>query len=90
MVAAAPVVSVDAVARDEPGLQRRGLRAHVGEQVDRGLLHAGPPATVPGLSWTASRPHDHWTVPAPKTSAPRGARYSVRLWVAVPVPNVEP
>jgi hypothetical protein len=25
-------------------------------------------------SWLASRPHDHCTVPAPKTSAPLGAR----------------
>src|SRR4051812_13533975 len=35
---------------------------------------------VPEKSWSASRPQDHWTVPAPKTRAPLGARYSVRLW----------
>src|SRR6266550_2254977 len=40
-------------------------------------------AGVPGNSCSASRPHDHCAVPAPKTSAvPR--RYSVRWWVAVP------
>ena len=39
-----------------------------------------------GLSWSVSRPHDHCTVPAPNTSALLGARYSVRLCVAVPTP----
>src|SRR4051812_26472025 len=34
----------------------------------------------------SSRPHAHCTVPAPKTRAPLGARYIVRLCVAVP-PN---
>ncbi len=34
--------------------------------------------------WLLSRPHAHWTVPAPKTRAPLGARYIVRWWVAVP------
>ena len=34
-------VSVDAVAARQPGHQGRRLRAHVGEQVDRGLLHVG-------------------------------------------------
>src|SRR5437879_4080476 len=37
-------------------------------------------------SCSLSRPHDHCTVPALNTSAPLGARYSVRLWVAVPGP----
>ena len=77
------VVSVDCVAATRPASQRRGLRAHVGEEVDRRLLHAsGRPGRPP--SWLASRPQDHWTVPAPNTSAPLGARYSVRWWVAVP------
>jgi hypothetical protein len=35
-------------------------------------------------SWLLSSPQDHWTVPAPKTSAPLLARYRVRRWVAVP------
>ena len=29
---------------------------------------------VETLSWVVSRPQDHWTVPAPKTIAPLGAR----------------
>ncbi len=33
------VVSVDAVASDQAGHQRGRLHAHVGEQVDRRLLH---------------------------------------------------
>src|SRR5688500_13113527 len=37
-------------------------------------------------SCVPSRPHDHCTVPAPKTSALLGARYNVRLCVAVPAP----
>ena len=37
-------------------------------------------------SCTESSPHDHCTVPAPKTNALLAARYSVRLWVAVPSP----
>ncbi len=45
---------------------------------------------VPALSWLASRPHDHWMVPAPNTSAPLGALYRVRLWVALPLPKLVP
>ena len=41
---------------------------------------------VPARSWVASSPHDHCTLPAPKTSAPLGARYSVRACVALPLP----
>ena len=41
-------------------------------------------------SWLASRPHDHWTVPAPNTRAPLAALYMVMLWTAVPLPYVEP
>ena len=35
-------------------------------------------------SWLASSPHDHWTVPAPKTRAPLAALYIVMLCTAVP------
>ena len=41
-------------------------------------------------SWLESRPHAHWTVPAPNTRAPLGARYSVMLCSAVPLPYDEP
>ena len=41
-------------------------------------------------SCSLSNPHDHWTVPAPKTSAPLLCRYSVRLCVALPLPYVDP
>src|SRR5438874_1865560 len=44
---------------------------------------------VPARSCVASRPHAHWTVPAPKTSAPLGCRYNVRLCVTEPAPNVD-
>src|SRR5215470_4300244 len=40
--------------------------------------------------WLPSRPHDHCTVPAPKTSAPLAARYSVILWVELPWPTSVP
>ena len=33
------------------------------------------------LGLLPSRPQVHWTVPAPKTRAPLGARYSERWWV---------
>ncbi len=36
----------------------------------------------PVRGWVSSRPHDHWQVPVPHTSAPLGARYRVRRWVA--------
>src|ERR1700738_1530493 len=43
------------------------------------LLPAGP------ASWSAERPHDQNTVPAPNTSAPLvGSRYSPRLWCPGP------
>ena len=77
------VVSVDFVAATRPDSQRRRLRAHIGEQVDRRLLHVGVRRVArPGSR--SSRPQLHWIVPAPNTSAPLGARYSVRWWVAVP------
>ena len=38
-----------------------------------GVLSAG---------FQSDRPQAHWTVPAPNTSAPLGARYKVMLWVA--------
>ena len=83
------VVSVDAVVATQPGQQRRRLHAHVGEQVDRRLLHVRVGLAVGPLSSrrsSSSRPQAHCTVPAPNTSAPLGARYRVRLWVAVPRP----
>ena len=42
---------------------------------------AGGPLLFHAL--VVSRPHAHCTVPAPKTSAPLGARYIVRWWVWV-------
>ena len=53
-------------------LQRGGLGAHVGEQVHRRLLHARIRRSTSPRSWLPSRPHDHWMVPAPNTSAPLG------------------
>src|ERR1700730_19363112 len=43
----------------------------------------GLPKNPESACW--ARPHDHITVPAPKTSAPLvGSRYSTKLWVALP------
>jgi hypothetical protein len=36
-----------------------------------------------GVKSGSPRPHDHCTVPAPKTSAPLDARYSDMRWIAV-------
>ena len=73
-------VSVDALAAisGEPDRRRSaacGLRAHVGQQVHGRLLHGliGHCASAP-RSWMLSNPHDHCTVPAPKTSAPLACR----------------
>jgi hypothetical protein len=38
------------------------------------MLGSGAVGAPSGPSWTASSPHDHCTVPPPKTSAPLGAR----------------
>ena len=67
--------------RGKPRDQGVRLRAHVGEQVHRGLLH-GRIGACP-IGFPLSRPHDHCTVPAPNTRAPLGARYKVRWWVVV-------
>src|SRR4029079_9252549 len=45
---------------------------------------------VPPRSWTPSRPHDHCTVPAPKTIAPLLWRYRVIAWVARPPATLAP
>ena len=58
---------------DETRLDSCGLYAHVSEEVDRRLLH-GSVGVDPPRSWLPSRPHDHCTVPDPKTSAPLAAR----------------
>ncbi len=72
--------------RRKPLHQRGRLRAHVGEQVHRCLLHGGigrGQARHCRPRSPLSRPHDHCTVPAPNTRAPLAARYKVRWWVAV-------
>ena len=47
-------------------------------------------SVLTGPSWSALRPKLHCTVPAPKTSAPLVARYSVRWCVRVRGATVEP
>ena len=47
--------------RQQPGLQRRRLRAHVGEQVDGRLLHVHARRPCRRGRASASRPQDHWT-----------------------------
>ncbi len=46
-----------------------------------GVAPLGGPLLFQAL--VSSRPQAHCTVPAPKTSAPLGALYSVRWWVCV-------
>src|ERR1700730_13182383 len=73
------VVSVDGLAATRPPSRLNGWAPMSAKRLTVAcciVLSGEPPV---GLS----RPHDHWTVPAPKTRAPEGARYMVRWCVAV-------
>ena len=72
------VVSVDAVAAVSPEISAYGCTPMSANRftVACCMLRSGVPPAL-------SSPHDHCTVPAPNTSAPLGARYSDRWWVAV-------
>ena len=77
--------SLDGVADTRPASSVSGWTPMSANRLTVACFMRASAAVLP-RSWLASRPHDHWTVPAPKTSAPLGWRYSVRLWVAVPAP----
>ena len=62
--------------RDEALTQGGRLHAHVSEQVDGCLLHAGVGRRT-GTVVRGVETHTHCTVPAPKTSAPLACRYKV-------------
>src|SRR3954468_9461724 len=72
---------VDAVAAVSPARSVAGWAPMSARRLTvawRMLRSTGPP-----LGLLASRPQAHCTVPAPNTSAPDGARYRDRWWVAV-------
>src|SRR5207237_697410 len=77
------VVSVEAVAAASPGGREPGCRP-VSANRFAGAGRMGWSGVVDVLLWVPSSPQDHWMVPAPNTSAPLAARYSVILWVPVP------
>ena len=64
--------------RRQPGHQRRGLDAHVGEQVDGRLLHVGIGRLAAGIGGPA-RPR-RWCCPGPTTTARCRRRTPARRW----------
>jgi hypothetical protein len=76
------VWSVDAVAPESSGSSDVGLMPMSANMftVACCIVRSG---ALP-FSFSLSRPHAHCTVPVLNTSAPLGARYMVRLCVAVP------
>src|SRR6266566_8853030 len=69
------VVSVDAVAAVSPEISVEGCAPMSANRLT--VTCCMVESDLPD-GFALSRPHDHWTVPAPNTSAPLGARYSVR------------
>ena len=84
MVEAGGVASVDVVARLSPDCRVPGWTPMSASRLTVACCILGSAAELP-RSWTASRPHAHWIVPAPKTRAPLAALYMVKEWVAVPL-----
>ena len=72
------VVSVEAVAGSEPGSRVAGCASML-RQIYHSLLHIRVRCSVgkERIIVGTIKPHDHCTVPAPKTRAPLGARYIV-------------
>ncbi|TMC02373.1 MAG: hypothetical protein E6J41_30315 [Chloroflexi bacterium] len=93
MVEVGAVWSVDAVAATRPACIVVGWTpmSAIRLSVACCMLMSGSAGPMSGsMSWLVSRPHAHWTVPAPNTSAPLAARYSVRWCVATACPYVLP
>ncbi len=83
------VVSVEGVGVTSPEARDSGC-APISESrlmVNCSMVGSGgkcPGSVLPAFqALVLSSPQAHCTVPAPNTSAPLGARYSVRWWVAV-------
>jgi hypothetical protein len=91
MVTVGAVVSVDALAANRPLISVAGCTPMSANRLMTSCCMLGSAAGgVDPLSWSASRPHANWIVPAPNTSAPLAALYSVMWWVVVPVVTVLP
>src|SRR4051794_28316508 len=77
--------SVDAVVAVRPAMSVAGCACMSASRLTVACCMTGSGGWLGGPcrdhAFVVSRPHAHCTVPAPKTSAPLGARYSVRLWV---------
>ena len=71
MVAVGAVVSVDAVAATMPDWSVAGCTPMSANRLTVACCMFASTG-VPAKSCWSSRPHDHWMVPAPKTSAPLG------------------
>ena len=88
-VAVGAVVSVDLLASVRPLDSAKGCAPMSAKRLTVACWMFGSGGLPLGLVFgtshalVLSRPHDHCTVPAPKTRAPLGARYIVRWWVAV-------
>src|SRR5437764_3357282 len=86
MVEVGAVVSVDCVPATSPDISAYGWAPMSAKRftVACCMLRSGPLLVGPFCphALVLSSPHDHCTVPAPKTKAPLGARYRVRLCVS--------
>ena len=85
MLEAGAVVSVEAEAVDNPLMRAYGCAPMSAKRLTVACCMA-----LSGVEAGSARPHDHCTVPAPKTNAPLAARYMVRLWVALWLAAVVP
>jgi hypothetical protein len=80
------VASVGGQVTTRPGIRVAGCAPMSAKRLTVACCVSGSGAPLGPASLQAfvvSSPHDHCTVPAPNTSAPLGARYSVRWWVSV-------
>jgi hypothetical protein len=81
IAAAGAVLSADGEAATSPGCS---VAACAPMSANRLTVAWRMVPSAVACGWKSSSPHAHCTVPAPNTRAPLGARYIVRLWVAVP------
>ena len=73
MIDVGAVTSLDGVAGVRPASSVAGRTSMSANRLTVACFIRASAAVLP-RSWLASRPQDHWTVPAPKTRAPLGAR----------------
>jgi hypothetical protein len=67
------LASVDALAATSPDCSVAGCAPMSARRLSVACCMRTSAAPLP-RSWFESSPHDHWTVPAPNTRAPLGAR----------------